>query len=220
MYESFFGFREKPFSLTPDQRFFYRSQCHANALELVQHGGRTARGLTVVTGTSGTGKTTTCRMILESLDRRTFTSLVLNPFVTVEELLREVLLDFGIVSRDAARSGRLAAASRHELVGILHDFLRSLAPLQGSCTLIIDEAQHLSTDVLEQVRLRANLETNQSRLLQIVLVGQLNLLDTLEAVEMRQLAQRVSVRARLKPLTHAESCRGVPRFARNLSRIR
>ncbi len=71
MYESYFGLREKPFSLTPDPRYFYRSQCHANALELVQHGSRTPGGLTVVTGTSGTGKTTTCRTILESLDRRT-----------------------------------------------------------------------------------------------------------------------------------------------------
>ena len=79
MYESFYGLREKPFSLTPDPRYFYPSQCHANALELVQHGSRSATGLTVVTGTSGTGKTTTCRTILESVDRKTFTSLVLQP---------------------------------------------------------------------------------------------------------------------------------------------
>ena len=122
MYESFYGFREKPFSLTPDPRYFYRSQCHANALELVQHGGRSARGLTVITGTSGTGKTTTCRTLLESLDRKAFTSLVLNPYVSEEDLLQLILQDFGVISREEIRLGLLAGVRVGELQRTLEEF--------------------------------------------------------------------------------------------------
>jgi type II secretory pathway predicted ATPase ExeA len=204
VYERYYGLAQSPFTLSPDPRFLYLSESHDEALRALLQALRRREGFIVLAGDIGTGKTTLCRALVEQLDRTTFTSLVLDPFVSVEELLREVLVDFGIASRDAARNGRLAAASRHELIGTLHDFLLSLVPLQGSCVLIIDEAQHLSTAVLEQIRVMANLETNQVKLLQIVLVGQLNLLDTLAAAEMRQLAQRVSVRARLRPLTRAE----------------
>jgi general secretion pathway protein A len=122
----------------------------------------------------------------------------------VEELLREVLLDFGVVSRQGVRNGRISSASKHELISTLHDFLLSLMAIRGSAVLIIDEAQHLSPQVLEQIRIISNLETNESKLLQIVLVGQLNLLDVLAAAEMRQLDQRISIRAALKPLTRDE----------------
>ena len=122
----------------------------------------------------------------------------------MEELLREVLLDFGVVSREGVRSGRISTASKHELISTLHDFLLSLMPIHGSAVLIIDEAQHLSPQVLEQIRIISNLETNESKLLQIVLVGQLNLLDVLAAAEMRQLDQRISIRAALKPLNREE----------------
>ena len=158
----------------------------------------------MLVGDIGTGKTTLCRALLEQLDPTTFTSLLLNPFMSVEELLREILLDFGVVSREAVRSGRLAAATKHELISTLHDFLLSLIAIRGNGVLIIDEAQHLSPEVLEQIRVISNLETNQSKLLQIVLVGQLNLLDALGEVPMRQLDQRVSLRALLKPLTRVE----------------
>jgi general secretion pathway protein A len=122
----------------------------------------------------------------------------------VEALLREVLLDFGVVSREAVRSGRIATASKHELINTLHEFLLSLVPIRGSAVLIIDEAQHLSSQVLEQSRIISDLETNEAKLLQIVLVGQLNLLDTLAAADMRQLDQRISIRATLKPLSREE----------------
>ena len=145
-----------------------------------------------------------CRALLEQLDQTTFTSLVLNPFLSVEELLREILLDFGVVSREAVRSGRIASATKHELISTLHEFLLSLIAIRGSGVLIIDEAQHLSPEVLEQIRVISNLETNQSKLLQIVLVGQLNLLDVLNEAAMRQLDQRISLRALLKPLTREE----------------
>ena len=204
MYEEYYGFTEKPFSLTPDPKYLYRSESHGNAFDLLQYAIRRREGFVVVTGDIGTGKTTLCRTLLEQFDQTTFTALILNPFLSVEELLREVLLSFGVVSRDALKSGRLATASKHELIRTLHDFLLSLVPLHGNAVLIIDEAQHLSTDVLEEIRILSNLETNDQKLLQIVIVGQLNLLDLLHKTELRQLEQRISIRCSLKALTREE----------------
>ena len=204
MYEQYYGFVQPPFTLTPDPRFLYRSESHEEAITLLQQAIRRKEGFIVLTGDIGTGKTTTCRALLEQLDANVFTSLILNPFLSVEELLREVLLDFGVVSREGVRSGRISTASKHELISTLHDFLLSLMAIHGSAVLIIDEAQHLSPQVLEQIRIISNLETNESKLLQIVLVGQLNLLDVLAAAEMRQLDQRISIRAALKPLNRQE----------------
>ena len=204
MYEEYYGFVQPPFSLTPDPRFLYRSESHDVALQQVWQAIRRKEGFVVLSGDIGTGKTTLCRTLLEQFDETTFTALILNPFLSVEELLREVLLSFGVVSRDAMKSGRLATASKHELIRTLHDFLLSLVPLHGSAVLIIDEAQHLSTDVLEEIRILSNLETNDQKLLQIVIVGQLNLLDLLARSELRQLDQRISIRCSLKALTREE----------------
>ena len=203
-YEEFYGFVQPPFTLTPDPRFLYRSGSHEEAITLLLRALRRKEGFIVLTGDIGTGKTTICRALLQQLDASTFTSLLLNPFLSVEELLREALLDFGVLSREAIRTGRVAAASTHDLVSTLHDFLLSLIPIRGSAVLIIDEAQHLSPQVLEQIRVLSNLETNEAKLLQIILVGQLNLLDILADSEMRQLEQRISIRATLKPLTRQE----------------
>jgi general secretion pathway protein A len=204
MYEQYYGFVQPPFTLTPDPRFLYRSESHEEAITLLQQAIRRKEGFVVLTGDIGTGKTTSCRALLEQLDASVFTSLILNPFLSIEELLREVLLDFGVVSREGVRTGRIATASKHDLISTLHEFLLSLMPIHGSAVLIIDEAQHLSMQVLEQIRIISNLETNESKLLQIVLVGQLNLLDVLAAAEMRQLDQRISIRATLKPLNREE----------------
>ena len=204
MYEDFYGFVQPPFSLTPDPRFLYRSESHDLALQQVWQAIRRKEGFIVLTGDIGTGKTTLCRTLLEQFDQTTFTALILNPFLSVEELLREVLLSFGVVSKDALKSGRLSTASKHELVRTLHDFLLSLVPLHGSAVLIIDEAQHLSSEVLEEIRVLSNLETNDQKLLQIVIVGQLNLLDVLAKAELRQLDQRISIRCSLKALTREE----------------
>ncbi|HYB96792.1 MAG TPA: AAA family ATPase [Vicinamibacterales bacterium] len=204
MYEDYYGFVQPPFSLTPDPRFLYRSESHDVALQQVWQAIRRKEGFIVLTGDIGTGKTTLCRTLLEQFDQTTFTALILNPFLSVEELLREVLLSFGVVSKDALKTGRLATASKHELVRTLHDFLLSLVPLHGSAVLIIDEAQHLSSDVLEEIRVLSNLETNDQKLLQVVIVGQLNLLDLLQKAELRQLDQRISIRCSLKPLTREE----------------
>ena len=204
MYEQYYGFVQPPFTLTPDPRFLYRSESHEEAITLLQQAIRRKEGFIILTGDIGTGKTTSCRALLEQLDASVFTSLILNPFLSVEELLREVLLDFGVVSREGVRSGRIATASKHELISTLHEFLLSLMPIHGSAVLLIDEAQHLSMQVLEQIRIISNLETNESKLLQIVLVGQLNLLDVLASTEMRQLDQRISIRATLKSLNREE----------------
>src|SRR5687767_4009634 len=204
MYEEYYGFIQPPFSLTPDPRFLYRSESHDVALQQVWQAIRRKEGFIVLTGDIGTGKTTLCRTILEQFDPTTFTALILNPFLSVEELLREVLLSYGIASRDTLRTGRLAMASKHELIRTLHDFLLSLVPIHGSAVLIIDEAQHLSTEVLEEIRILSNLETNEQKLLQIVLVGQLNLLDALRDAKLRQLDQRVSIRCVLKALNREE----------------
>jgi general secretion pathway protein A len=205
MHEEYYGFCEKPFSLTPDPKYLYKSETHANAFDLLQYAIRRREGFVVVTGDIGTGKTTLCRAILEQLDRKTFTALVLNPFLSEEDLLRLILVDFGVVSRDEMKRGRLAGVSKQELIDTLNDFLLSLLPLRAGALLIVDEAQNLPPQVLEQIRILSNLETNKEKLLQIVLVGQLNLKDLLRSPDLRQLDQRVSIRYELKPLTREET---------------
>lgn len=204
MYEEFFGFVDKPFSLTPDPKYLYKSESHANAFELLQYAVRRREGFVVVTGDIGTGKTTLCRALLEQIDRRTFTALVLNPFLSEDDLLRLILQDFGVVSREEVKQGRLAGVSKQELIDTLYDFLLGLLPLQANAVLIIDEAQNLPLQVLEQLRILSNLETDREKLLQMILVGQLNLQPLLRSPELRQLDQRVSIRYELKPLTQDE----------------
>lgn len=200
MYESYYGFTEKPFSLTPDPKYLYRSESHASAFELLQYAIRRREGFVVVTGDIGTGKTTLCRALLEQIDRTTFTALVLNPFLSEQDLLKRILLDFGVISRDDLKAGRLAGVSKQELIDALSDFLLGLVPLNASAVLIIDEAQNLPLAVLEQVRILSNLETAKEKLLQIILVGQLELQTLLRSPELRQLDQRVSIRYELQPL--------------------
>src|SRR5215831_7831358 len=227
MYERYYGFTEKPFSLTPDPRFLYRSPSHANAFELLQYAIRRREGFVVVTGDIGTGKTTLCRALLEGIDRNTFTALVLNPFISEEDLLKRILQDFGVISREDVKRGQLAHVTKQELIDTLYEFLLGLIPLKASAVLIIDEAQNLPMSVLEQIRILSNLETDKEKLLQIVLVGQLNLVPLLRSPEMRQLDQRVSIRYQLDPLdedgvasyiTHrltVAGAAGAVRFSRN-----
>jgi len=205
MYEEYFGFSEKPFSLTPDPKYLFKSASHASAFELLQYAIRRREGFVVITGDIGTGKTTLCRAILDQVDRKTFTALVLNPFLAEEDLLRLILQEFGVVSREENKRGRLLGVSKAELVETLYEFLLSLQRLGAQALLIIDEAQNLPLHVLEQIRILSNLETEKDKLLQIVLVGQSNLNDLLRRAELRQLDQRVSIRYDLKPLTREET---------------
>src|SRR3954465_1616629 len=200
MYESYYGFVEKPFSLTPDPKFLFRSPSHAGAFELLQYAIRRREGFIVITGDIGTGKTTLCRALLEEIDRSTYTALVLNPFLSEEDLIKRILQDFGVVGRDEIKRGAASRASKQELIDTLYEFLLGLVPLKASAVLIIDEAQNLPLSVLEQIRILSNLETDKAKLLQIILVGQLNLLPLLKSPEMRQLDQRVSIRYQLDPL--------------------
>lgn len=205
MYEDYFGLVEKPFSLTPDPKYLYRSESHASAFELLQYGIRRREGFIAITGDIGTGKTTLCRALLEAIDRNTFTALVLNPFLSEEDLLKLILQDFGVVSREQVKRGRLSGVSKQELIDTLYDFLLSLLPLKSSAVLIIDEAQNLPLKVLEQLRILSNLETDKEKLLQILLVGQMDLQALLRTPELRQLDQRISIRYELRPLSRDET---------------
>jgi general secretion pathway protein A len=204
MYESYYGFAEKPFSLTPDPKYLYRSESHANAFELLQYAIERREGFVVITGDIGTGKTTLCRALLDQTDRRTFTALLLNPFLSEEDLLKAILQDLGVLSRGESRLVT-RQPSKQELINALYDFLLSLVPLGARAVLIIDEAQNLPLPILEQIRILSNLETDKEKLLQIILVGQLNLIPLLRSEELRQLDQRVSIRYQLKPLNEEET---------------
>jgi len=203
MYEQYYGFAEPPFSLTPDPKYLYRSESHANALELLQYAIGRREGFMLVTGDIGTGKTTLCRALLEQIGSNTYTALLLNPFLSEEDLLKAILQDVGVLSRDHER----VAARRfttQDLISILHDFLLSILPKGGRLLVIIDEAQNLPLKILEQIRILSNLETDKEKLMQIVLFGQLNLLSLLRAPDLRQLDQRIAIRYQLKPLLPAE----------------
>jgi general secretion pathway protein A len=197
MYEAFYCLREKPFSLTPDPRYLYLSGSHREALDHLLYGVREREGFVVITGDVGTGKTTMCRALLARLDPRTRTALVLNPMLSEEELLRTVLHDFGLPA---------AGPTRTALLDELNAFLVQALVDGHRAVLIIDESQDLSPRLLEQIRLLSNLETEREKLLQIILVGQLGLLDLLASPELRQLDQRVSIRYQIRPLDYRETC--------------
>lgn len=203
--ERFFGLSARPFSLTPDLRFAYHSRSHTHALEQVTSALRRREGLIVVTGAIGTGKTMLCRSMLESFESRTFLSVILDPGLEVEDLLRKVLTDFGIISGiDAPATGPISDVTRHQFVSTLQQFLASLIPLQAHAVIMIDEAQRLNPRVLEEIRLLSNFETDEAKLLQIVLVGQPDLDEVLREPGMQQLNQRVARRCELQPLSEAE----------------
>lgn len=203
--EKFYGLRSRAFSLTPDLRFVYHSQSHTRAVEEVTAGLRRREGLIVVTGEVGTGKTMLCRTLLETFEARTFQSVILDPLLTVEDLLYQVLTDFGLISEARGRRKEpFTEVARHHLVDTLQKFLTSLIPLDAHAVIMIDEAQHLGPQVLEEIRLLSNFETDEAKLLQIVLVGQPNLDALLRRPDMQQLNQRVARRCELQPLTASE----------------
>jgi general secretion pathway protein A len=198
-YEPHYGLKEKAFSLSADPRFLYRSPAHAPAFEELLTGIRRREGLIVLTGEIGTGKTTLIRSVLQHLDRRTFTAFVPDPFVSREDLLKMLLVDFGVVSLADLKRGSLAGASRPDLSYPLYEFLDSLVPLQAFAVVIIDEAQNLPLSLLEEIRILSDLEQRE-KLLQVVLVGQPELKAHLKMPQMRQVDQRVSVRCELSSL--------------------
>src|ERR1700720_3181587 len=196
-YEGFFGLNETPFSLAPNPRFLFESASHAAALAQVAYALERREPLVVITGEIGTGKTLLCRTVLQRLERKTFLSVINDPLLERDDLLKQLLRDFGVISKDRTR---LTNASRHELTQTLQAFLTSLVPIQAHAVVIIDEAQHLQPEVLEQIRLLSNIDDERGTMLQIILVGQTDLEPLLSRPELRQLQQRVSRRLPLEPL--------------------
>jgi general secretion pathway protein A len=200
MYEAFFGLSEKPFALTPNPRFVFQSEQYRTAEQALVYGIAQKEGFMLVTGAPGTGKTTLCRDLLEKLDADTHrVALIFNPFFNGVEMLQALHSEFGL--------GEAGTTSRKELLDRLNAFLLQQLANGRTCIAIFDEAQHLSTEFLEQIRVLSNLETNQEKLIQIVLVGQPELLDLIRTPQMAQLDQRVSVRCTLTHLSLDETGR-------------
>ena len=203
-YEAYYGLAEPPFSLSPTPRFAFHSGSYATALDEVRRSLDRREGFIVITGEVGTGKSMLCRAAMQESGTNTFVSLILDPCVTAEELLAQVLSDFGVLDRDARSPRRVVPAPLHQLIVVLQRFLTSLAPLGGRAVVIIDEAQHLHPVLLEQLRLWSNLDGDGPPLLQIVLSGQPELDTLLGRPEMRQVRQRVSRRCVLTGLEQNE----------------
>jgi general secretion pathway protein A len=199
MYLSFFGLNEKPFAITPDPRYLYLSERHAEALAHLLYGINEAGGFVQLTGEVGTGKTTTIRSLLAQTPKNAEVALILNPRMTAPEFLLTICEEVGIGVPDSA------AGSLKDLVDILNDYLLKAHANGRRVVLVVDEAQNLATEVLEQVRLLTNLETNTQKLLQIILIGQPELRELLGRNELRQLAQRITGRYHLDPLSADET---------------
>ena len=200
-YEPFFGLSEAPFSLAPDPRFLFASASISAALEQLAYALGRREPLIVVTGEIGTGKTLLCRAVMKRIPRETFLSVIDDPLLERDDLLKQMLQDFGVIAKDRTR---LTETTRHELVEALQAFLRSLGAIQAHAVVAIDEAQHLRPEVLEQIRLLSNMNDERGTLLQIILVGQPELETLLSRPELRQLHQRVTRRFHLEPLNREE----------------
>ena len=196
MYLKFFQLDEMPFNITPDPRFLYYAPHHQEAYDHLLYGITQRKGFIELTGEVGSGKTTLCRALLASLGKEIRTALILNPTFSETQLLRAMLNDFGL---SPPISDRLA------YVECLNAFLLECYQNGQNVALLIDEAQDLAPGVLEQIRLLSNLETDQHKLIQIVLCGQPELKTRLQQPDLRQLRQRITVRYNLPPLTYAET---------------
>lgn len=200
IYEVFYGLSDQPFAITTDPKFFYLSVSHQRAFSELLNGLRRREGMLLLTGDTGTGKTTLCRTVLESLGHRTFSAMILNPYMSGAEVFRIVLRDFGLVSHEELRRGALATADVPQLLDTLEGFLRSLVSLESHAVIVLDEAQSLAPQVLDQIRLLTALEQNNRRLVQVVLCGQPSLLGTLKTEPMLALNERITRRVTLAPL--------------------
>jgi type II secretory pathway predicted ATPase ExeA/cell division septation protein DedD len=199
-YEPYFGLNEKPFSLNADPRFLYHSPSHARTFAKLLAGIRRREGLLVLTGEIGTGKTTLCRAVLRGLGRRTYSAFIPDPFASREDLLKMMLIDFGVSPVEDFTQGPLANASRTELSYLLSRALESLSAQDAFAVVIIDEAQNMSSSMIEETRILADSFGGRGQL-QILFVGQPELHETLKRPELRQVDQRVYVYAQLAPLS-------------------
>ncbi len=196
MYNKFFGFREGPFQLVPNPAYLFLSKSHEETMANLNYAIYQGEGFVEITGEVGTGKTTLCRAFLEKIENEAEAAYIFNPKLDSIQLLKAINDEFGISSNKNTIK---------DLIDTLNIFLMRKKALGKNVVLIIDEAQNLSNEVLEQLRLLSNLETNQSKLLQIIMVGQPELKDMLDSHELRQLGQRINVSSHLLPLTAKET---------------
>ncbi|MFC1814636.1 ExeA family protein [Thermodesulfobacteriota bacterium] len=196
MYNNFFGFRERPFKLVPDPAYLFLSKSHEEAMAHLIYAISQGEGFVEIIGEAGTGKTTLCRALLEKVEEETEVAYIFNPKLDSLQLLKAINDEFGIDSK---------ANNIKDLIDILNAFLIEKKAERKKAILLIDEAQNLTKEVLEQLRLLSNLETTTDKLLQIILVGQPELGDMLDSHELRQLGQRITLSCYLKPLTPKET---------------
>lgn len=196
MYLSYYGLKEAPFGLTPDPRFIFKTESYLEAISTIKYGIEQSKGIVVVIGEVGTGKTTTLRSAIQQFQRSVLAAYIFNPFLTVPEFYEQLSSGLGLeVAPSASKATRLDALGR--LLAARHaQRLRT--------ALIVDEAHGLPGDVMEEVRLLANFETSSEKLLQVILCGQPELRAVLNRTDLRQLKQRVSLRCTLKPLSPFE----------------
>lgn len=195
MYLDFYNLKSSPFNVTSDYKIFFESSSHRKALASLMYGIQEKKGIILITGEVGTGKTTLSKKLLSQLPENIKTSLILNPYFSDIQLLQAIVGDFGL---------KIKKANRLDMINQLNDFLIKSNIEGGNAVLIIDEAQNLTVRQLEQVRLLSNLETATEKLLQIVLVGQPELIDKLNQVNLRQIRQRIFVKHDLFPLSQNE----------------
>ena len=195
MYLDFYDLKQSPFSITATSSCFYQSNLHEEALANIQYGINNRKGIMLLTGEVGTGKTTVSKVLMSRLPVEYKSSLILNPYFNANQLIRAILEDFGIAP---------AKKNKLDMVNTLNDFLLKTYSQNSVAVVIIDEAQDLGAAQLEQIRLLSNLETDYAKLLQIVLVGQPELREKLSQYKLRQIKQRISIQFDIKPLTKNE----------------
>ncbi len=195
MYCKYYRLKERPFNVTSDPTFFFSSKKHKEALSHLLYGVSQRKGIIVLTGEIGTGKTTICRFFLNQVDKNVKTAFILNPTFSEIQLLESIVNDFGINSNKKTKLG---------MVLELNNFLLRESTAGNNLVLIIDEAQNLKPNLLEQIRLLSNLETEKDKLLQVILVGQPELNTRLNLYDLRQLRQRIMVRYHITPLDNDE----------------
>lgn len=204
IYEVFYGLTEQPFAISTDPKFLFMSASHQNAFEELVAGLERRESVLVVTGETGSGKTTLCRGVIEALGDRTVSSIQHHPYLVGADMLRLVVRDFGLVSHEELRRGAFSQVDVPQLIDVLERFLRTLVPLDSRAILVLDEAQSLAPKLLDEIRMLTAFEHNGQRLVQIILCGQPALLKTLGTEPLYALNERVSRRVVLRPLSPDE----------------